>query len=390
MRGRFRFWRRDDDPFSTFAGQHVLGPSPRPLPPLLHRDVGAAWLLHDRRGAVALRNGHRARRPRLVEGRRQRDLRHLSRVRLLHALPRRHPRGPVPRLPQVGAHRRACLREWLLPARDWPVVDVPDRARVALHRQRLLQAQHQRDGGQPLCEGRSQARCGVQHLLHGDQHRRVHRELPRGLHAQRMGVGSCVRRRWLRHARVGRDPARELEDARSIGSHARLQPRRHAVLGDPRQDPWSRVLVWLPRLGGRGLPAAVCDHEARQADRLRLLDRRDSDPAVLRALVEPRRRGREARSPRAAARLPRRRHVLHGAALERQRDDDVGRREHGAPFGPVRSGGRDRGHVVAVRRRHVSEVLRQRRCRRAAARALDAAADRDGPAVEDVWQAPHG
>ena len=133
------------------------------------------------------------------------DLRPLHRLRLPHAVLRRHARRPRARA-QEGGRRRRCLHG------DRPLPDgeraaVPGRADVPDRRQRLLQAEHLDPGRRPLRAGRSAPRPRLFGLLRRRQPRRLHRaaDLRHARPGRRLALR--LRRRRRRHgARAGHLP----------------------------------------------------------------------------------------------------------------------------------------------------------------------------------------
>ena len=88
-------------------------------------------------------------------------------------LDRRLAGRPDARLPPTVLIGGRLLHRGLYAARARIGGDVLRRSRPDLRRQRVLQAQHLDDGRQPLPARQSPEGFGVQHLLHGDQHRRL-------------------------------------------------------------------------------------------------------------------------------------------------------------------------------------------------------------------------
>ena len=238
-------------------------------------------------------------------------------VRLRHAADRRLAGGQVSGLSPVGARRRRLLRCRVYHAGAGIDRDVLYRALALIFAGNgFLQAEHLDDGRQPL-SGRQPAQgLGVQHLLHGHQHRR-----PAGAGGRR-GL-SCSSSR-----------AREVLEAAKQGKP--LSPEQAASLAQ-------RLPRRLLRGGGRD------DSRARSSSRPSTASSRPSSGGTSRSeSAEPRR----FRSPRMSSRsrpsvsaidqVPEKTRIiallviygdrdrlLDGLPPERQHDDLLGRREHG-------------------------------------------------------------
>ena len=131
------------------------------VPAVLHRDVGASGVLHDRRHPVVVCDGRGARGARPAGLARQRDLRAVPGVRVLHAVSRRHDRRPVPGLSAGRVPRRVADGGRVVLDGHAGLSALHAGLGRADHRQRFLQAQHLRDGRQPVRAGRPPARCRV-------------------------------------------------------------------------------------------------------------------------------------------------------------------------------------------------------------------------------------
>ncbi len=333
--------RRDRHPGDTHGAWTPQGT----VPAVLHRNVGAARVLHNARRPAALHHGHRARRPRPAGGRGQRDLRSLPGLRLLHAVHRRHGGGSFPGLPAGGAPGRRPDGRRALSDEHPGLRVLHGRPRPGGHRQRVLQAQHLGHGGQHLRARRSQARRRFQHLLHGDQHRCLRRQSSGGVGAQRARLAVDLPGRRHRHLRRPGHPAPQLEGARKGRPQARAQPRRRQLRHDRAQHPAARLRGRDPRLlPGQGLPAGL---DPGAAGGRRLPRRHDPGDRLLRPPRPDRQRGRKARPAGPAPDLRRRRHLLHGPAPQRQRHDPVGPRLHGSP-GRAGARGHQAGGIPAV------------------------------------------
>ena len=199
---------------------------------------------------------------------------------------------------------------------------------LALHGQRLLQAECLDDGRQPLPGQQPAQGFGLQHLLHGDQHRRA-----AGADRRRRAPQALAGPDVLEMAKKGQ--ALSAEQAASLRSGF-LTAFYAAAAGMTLGTVISRcsTVSWRPRTASRPLEAA--DPEAVSVTE-------DLPPAD--ASLGDRTGARIDADHRAAGHLRDRHRVLDGLPPEREHDDLLGRREHqleasraSSPTRSIRSG----------------------------------------------------
>ena len=236
-------------------------------------------------------------------------------VRLCHPADRRLAGRPVPRLSPLGAHRRGCSSS---PATrcsgmgsiaTFYIALAPD-----LRRQRLLQAEHLDDGRQPL-PGRQPAEgLGLQHLLHGDQHRR--------LLAPVVAEGALAAPRRSRGARDGQEGRSRSRPEQAASLRAGFLTAFYAAaagmtLGTVIFAVFYRKLAAAER---RHVPLEAADRRGRRRHR--------GPPAGRAETLGDRPGARMDPDHGAPGHLRDRDRLLDGVPPERQHDDLLGRREH--------------------------------------------------------------